>query len=296
MALQWLPQSQFAGFYMARDRGFYDEAGLKVALLHTGPGPSSLDVLEEGRADYATLFLADAILHARDQAPLAHVGQFVLRSNLVLVAWKSAGISQPADLDGRRVSCWPGAFYAAFVAFFRLHDIKPVVLPQNYTVNLFLYGGVDACAAMVYNEYHRIFQAGVDSDRITVFAMRDYDLGFPEDGLYTAAQNAAENPGECRALMRATMAGWEYARLHPEEAVETVLRESRSGEVPANRTHTRWMLEHMLASIFPPGDNGVPGRLDPATYQRTADMLKAAGLIEEAPAFEEFAPLAREAP
>ncbi len=296
VALQWLPQSQFAGFYMARDRGLYRQAGLDVTLLHTGPGPSSLDFLTEDRADFATLFLADAIVHAREPKPLANVAQLVRRSNLMLVGWKDRGIERPADLHGRRVSYWPGAFSVTFTAFFHKYGIQPEVRPQHYTVNLFLHRGVDACAAMLYNEYHRIYQAGIDYERLTVFLMRDHGLGFPEDGLYTTAETAARHPEVCRSLRRATLAGWEHARRHPEDALDAVLRESRRGSVPANRPHSRWMLEHMLDSIFPPDDDGAPGRLDRRTYQEAVEAITAAGLVDDAPTFEQFAPIEREAP
>jgi len=296
LALQWLPQSQFAGFYMACEQGFYREAGLDVALVHTGPGPSSLDFLAAGRADFATLFLADAVAHAHEPVPLAHIAQLLRRSNLMLVGWKDRGIERAADLDGKRVSYWPGAFSVTFTAFFRKHDIHPEVRPQHYTVNLFLHRGVDACAAMTYNEFHRIYQAGIDYDRLTVFLMRDYGLGFPEDGLYTTADMAARKPELCRSLRRATLAGWDYARRHPEEALDAVLRESRRGSVPANRPHSRWMLEHVLASVFPSDDDGVPGRLDRRTYREAVAAITAAGLVDDAPPFEQFAPIPWKSP
>ncbi len=294
LALQWLPQSQFAGFYVARDRGFYRDAGLDVTLLHTGPGPSSLDYLAEGKADFATMFLADAIMKSRTPVPLAQVAQVLRRSNLMLVAWKDEGIEKPSDLDGRLVSYWPNAFSAAFETFFAIHEIKPGFRPQNYTVNLFLNRGVAACAAMFYNEYHRIYQAGVDRDRLTVFMMRDYGLGFPEDGIYTSAKNAREHPEACEALRQATLAGWEYAVQNREEAVEAVLSESRLVGVPANRPHTRWMLDNVLLSIFPPDDDGEPGRLDAATYRGVVGMLDKAELVSGAPSFETFAPFEKE--
>lgn len=292
VALQWLPQSQFAGYYMASEKGFYRDAGLEVTLLHTGPGPSSLDFLVDGRADFSTMFLGDAIVYAREPIELAHVAQFVQQSSLMLMGWKDMGIETPADLDGQRISYWPGTFSIAFTAFFRQHGIEPVVLPQHHSVNLFLHRGVVACAAMYYNEYHRIYQAGHDYDQLTLFLMRDYGLGFPEDGLYTRAETAARHPDVSMALRRATLAGWEYARQHPEETLDVVLRASRQTGVPANRPHSRWMLEHILASIFPPEAETFPGRLDPDRYQETVQALVGAELVEEALPFDAFFPVA----
>lgn len=290
IALQWLPQSQFAGYYMASEQGFYQEAGLDVTLLHTGPGPSSLDYLVNDRAEFCTMFLGDAILYAREPIALAHVAQFAQRSDLMLIGRKDMGIKTPADLDGKRISYWPGTFSIAFTAFFRQHDIEPHVLPQHHSVNLFLHGGVAACAAMYYNEYHRIYQAGHDYEQLTLFLMRDYGLGFPEDGLYTRVETAARYPDESIALRQATLAGWEYARKHPEEVLDAVLRESRLAGVPANRPHSRWMLEHILTSIFPTEADVVPGLLNADRYQKTAQALVEAGLIDHILPFDQFFP------
>lgn len=292
IALQWLPQSQFAGYYMASEQGFYRAAGLDVKLLHAGPGPSSLDFLEKEKADFCTMFLGDAIVYAREPVALAQVAQFAQRSSLMLVGWKDMGIETPADLDGKRISYWPGTFSIAFTAFFRQHGIQPQVLPQHHSVNLFLHRGVAACAAMVYNEYHRIYQAGHDYEQLTLFLMRDYGLGFPEDGMYTRAETAVRHPEVCRALRQATLKGWEYARLHPQEAIDAVLRASRVEGVPVNRPHSRWMLEHVLASVFPPEEDVVPGRLELHQYQETVQALVEAGVIDDAPPFGVFCPAA----
>ena len=296
LALQWLPQSQFAGYYLARDLGYYEDAGIPVTLLHSGPGPSSLDFLAEGKADFATLFLADAIVNADRPVALVNVAQFVRRSNLMLVAWKDMGIESPTDLDGRRVSYWPGVFSAAFKAFFKQHGIEPEESPQHHSINLFLNRGVAACAAMSYNEYHRIYQAGVDAERLTVFKMHEYGLGFPEDGLYTTVENAERLAEECAALRKATLKGWTYAREHPEEAIDAVLRESRRAGVPANRPHSRWMLQQILDTIFLPESPELVGRLEPAMYRKAVQMLTAAGMIGSAPEFSRFAPFEAEGP
>lgn len=294
IALQWLPQSQFAGFYMARDQGFYQEAGLDVSLIHTGPGPSPLDFIERRDADFATLFLADAIVSA-EKYGLVNVAQLAQRSTLMLVGFKDMGILKPADLDGKAVSYWQSAFSAAFEAFFRQQGIHPIVVPQHYSVNLFLRRGVAACAVMEYNEYHRIYQAGVDFDELTAFRMSDFGLGFPEDGLYATAALVQQHPEACRALRLATIAGWEYARTHPEEVVDTVLNESRQAEVPANRPHTRWMLDHLLLSIFSEDGNRQPGSLNRDDYTATANSLIKAGLLVRMPPYAQFAPLEEEA-
>ncbi|WP_295443399.1 ABC transporter substrate-binding protein [uncultured Thiodictyon sp.] len=303
LALQWQPQSQFAGFYLARDKGLYRAAGLDLRLLHASVAQSSLDLLRTGSADLATLFLTDAIIAARPPADgagrseIVQVMQLVQRSNLMLLGWKETGVSQAADLDGKRVSYWQGGFSSAFQAFFAANAVRPEPVPQYASVNLFLNHGVAACAAMEYNEYHRIWQAGIDSERITVFRMRDYGLGFPEDGLYTTLAWASRNPEGVRAVRAATLAGWDYARAHPEEALDAVLAEARRAGLAANRPHERWMLSHILDSIFVPGTAPTAmGRLDRNTFASAVLALRSAGLLDQAPEFADFAPFEGEAP
>ena len=304
LALQWQPQSQFAGYYLARDQGLYRAAGLDLRLLHASVAQSSIDLLRTGAADLATLFLTDAIIAAAPpanrstQPQIVQVMQVVQRSNLMLLAWKDMGVRQAKELDGQRVSYWQGAFAAAFQAFFSTNGVSPKPIPQYQSVNLFLARGVAACAAMEYNEYHRIWQAGIDAGRITAFRMRDYGLGFPEDGLYTTPSWASRNPEHVRAVRGATLAGWVYARDHPEEALDAVLAEARRAGVAANRPHERWMLRHILDSIFVPGAlPAAVGRLDQRAFASTAQTLRSAGLLEQAPEFTAFAPFqAEEAP
>ena len=291
LALQWLPQSQFAGYYMARDKGFFEQEGMRVTLIHAGPGPSSLDELHVGKADLATLLLSDGIREADGDQPLVLVTQVVQKSNLLLVAWKDRGIQRPSDLNGRRISLWPGTFGLAFDLFFRLQGIEASRIPQHYSVSLFLNRGVDACAAMSYNEWHRMAQAGVDAGHLTVFARGDYGLGYPEDGFYTTPAFFRDHSSLMPGFARAVLAGWRYARDHRQEAIATVLRESREAGVPANAAHARWMLDGMVQAIFEAGDGQKPGVLRREDFLRCARDLKREGMIRALPAFEGFTPL-----
>jgi len=300
VALQWKPQSQFAGFYMAKAKDLYRAAGLDVRLHHADATHNSLDMLRDGGAELATSFLADALIAACKNPASAgtalpgivQVAQVVRRSNLMLVAWKDLGIHSAADLDGRRVSYWQGGFSSSYEAFFHARGIRPLPIPQYYSVNLFLSRGVAACAAMEYNEYDRIRQAGIDEDQLSVFLMRDSGLGLPEDGIYAAAGWMAHNRETALAFRRATMAGWAYARGHVEETIDVVLAEAKKSGVAANRSHERWMLGHILASIFVKGESPERiGALDAVDFEKTVDLLRRDGLLDRAPSLSAFAPM-----
>lgn len=289
LILQWTHQAQFAGYYMALEKGIYAAHGLDVTILRGGPDRDQVAYLLDGRADFATRWLASALADAASGAPIKHIAQIINRSNLVLVAWKDSGIAKVSDLDGRRVGVWEGQFRPPFVTFFRAHGIAPVIVQQNYSINLFLRRGVDACSAMYYNEYHMLYQAGVDMDELLVFPLACDERPFPEDGIYCMRETFEKKPEACRAMAKASIMGWRYAAEHPEEAIDVVIRYAREAKVPANRPHTRWMLDAMLDSIFP----GQPaawtaGILSPEAYAGTVEMMIGHGMITNAPAFRDF--------
>lgn len=293
LALQWRPQSQFAGYYMARDKGFYRDAGIDVTLLHGNAKQGALQMLGDGQAELATALLADALVKAPQ---FALVTQVIRRSNLMLIGWKDEGIIDAASLDGRRVSYGNDGAALAFAAFFAKQGVRPLAIPQHYSIKLFLQHGVAACSAMEYSEYHLLTQAGVDFSRVTTFLMRDYGLGFPEDGLYARSDWITGHRDVALALRRATLAGWRYAREHREETLDAVIAEARRAKQPVNRPHERWMLEHVLESVFVAGERAEQlGTLSQAEFESSAQALQGAGFIKALPSFPRFAPFDRQA-
>jgi NitT/TauT family transport system substrate-binding protein len=288
LVLQWSPQAQFAGYYLALEKGFYREQGLDVEIIPGGPAVDSLAYLQDGKADFATAFLTGAVTAAADGAHIVDVCQVVNRSNLLLVARRETVKDRDA-LDGARVTLWGSSFQSAYIGYFKTAGVRPRILPQYYTVNLFLTGGADACAAMEYNEYETIIQSGGDAGDLTVFSLRNNGFGFPEDGVYATSRTARDNPELCRAFAQATLQGWAYCRAHPAEALQSVMRHAHEAHVPTNAVHQRWMLDHILASIYP-GEAGSwkPGVLARVDYERTRAVMVGQGLITSAPSYERF--------
>lgn len=293
MALQWLPQSQFAGYYIALDKGFYRKRGLEVTIAHSGPEKNSIDKLAEKSADFATTFLTSAIRRRDTGLPLVNITQIVNRSTAMLIARKTSGIRTFRDLNGRRVSIWSGDFSVPFEAVLASNGVSPGRrFTQNYSVSLFLHNGVDACSAMYYNEYHVLYQAGLEEDELVTFPLSDYGCNLPEDGIYTLETTWKRHPERCRAFAEATMEGWRYAREHQQEALESVMRRVQEAGVPTNRVHMKWMLEKILPGIFPgPSDPWKIGALGRADYNRASELMKRQGLIRNPPEYSVFHPM-----
>jgi len=187
------------------------------------------------------------------------------------------------------VGLWDNEFGLQPRALFERLGIHPHIVPQSSTLTLFLLGGVDAASGMWYNEYHTLLASGLDRKDLRVFFYRDLDLNFPEDGIYTLDKTLKADPGLCRAVVDASLRGWEYAFAHPEEALDIVLAQMHASHVPVSRAHQRFMLERMRDVMLPqtPGDPPL-GTLARTDYDLMVRNLAHLGLIKNAPSFESF--------
>jgi NitT/TauT family transport system substrate-binding protein len=285
---QWQPQAQFAGYYVAYEKGFYWERGLDVKILRGGPEHPPAEMLAQGLADFGTMQLAAGIVRRARGIDLVDICQLAQHSALMLVAKKSSGIIDPEDMNGKKVGLWGEDFQGQIRAFLNKYHLKVKTVPQGTTLNLFLRGGVEVASAMWYNEYHLLLEAGLNPKELSAFFLADYGFNFPEDGLYCMARTYRDKPLICRNFVQATIAGWRYAFAHPEEALDIVMKYVNAAHVPTNRVHQKWMLERLRTMILPAGAQSPIGTLNRQDYRRTAESLKNDGSIKEIPDFSQF--------
>ena len=283
----WIPQAQFAGYYLALEKGFYRDQGLDVVILDGGPRRPVDKLLASGEATIASHFLSSAV-KLRDQGvPVVHLSQITQRSALMLVAHKSHGIQTIKDLDGKKVSLWP-AFSAQPAALFRKNNLRVQTITQGSTINVFMRGGVDAASAMWYNEYHLFLNSGLNEEEVAVFFFDQQGLNFPEDAVICLAETWRTRPEVCRKFVRASLAGWEYASSHPEETLRVVMKRTEQARTGTNRAHQRWMLKCMADLIRPTKPGMSLGDLSREDFQRMVEELKSVGEIKTIPLCEEF--------
>ena len=245
-ATHWLPQAQFAGYYMAIDQGFYADAGIEVEIIHPSATTNVLSFLENGRADVISLFLTTAVKAKTEGVDIVNIAQFSENSALMFVSKRESGIQNLQDLSGKKTGIWKSGFDEIPKALLNEKNIATQWIPLSSSVNLFLKGGIDAMTVMWYNEYHQIYMHGVNEEELNVFHIKDYGYNIPEDGLYTTPAILSEKGNELKAFAEASLKGWDYAASHPDNALDVLIDVMKNARVASNRVHQKWMLEKVL--------------------------------------------------
>jgi len=186
--LKWVTQAQFAGYYAAKAKGFYTAENLDASVRPGGPDIVPEQVVAGGGAQFGIDWLP-SLLSAREQgAPLVNIGQVFAHSGMREIAFKSSGIKGAADLRGRRVAVWFGGNEFELLATLEKYKIdrnKDVTLVQQpFDMNLLLQKQVDAAAAMTYNEYRQVLDAGVKPDDLVVIDFNREGTAMLEDGIF----------------------------------------------------------------------------------------------------------------
>jgi NitT/TauT family transport system substrate-binding protein len=102
----WSPQAQFAGYYVALDKGIYARHGIDLKILKAGPGHAPAQTLQDGKADFAILWLTTALQRRSAGIKLVNLAQITQRSSMMLIAKKSSGIKTVTDMQGKKVGMW----------------------------------------------------------------------------------------------------------------------------------------------------------------------------------------------
>ncbi len=284
----WSPQAQFAGYYVALDKGIYARHGINLKILRAGPGCSPVEALQKGSADFVIIWLTTALQHRSADTPLVNLAQIIQRSSMMLISKKTAGIKTIADMDGKKVGLWEGDVSIPPRTLFARQHIKIREIRQSHTVNLFLRGGIDVTSAMWFNEYHTILNSGIDPEELNIIFLRDQGMNFIEDGLYTMEKTLDKDPALAAAFVDASLEGWRYAFDHPDEALDIVIKYMREAHLPANRMHQKWMLERMQDLMTPVHPKGALGQLVEQDYDAVGRTMQKSGLIQSYPDYKAF--------
>lgn len=279
LQLQWVTQSQFAGYYVAQEKGYYEDEGLDVTILPGGPDIAPPQVLAGGGADAMLNWMPSALAAREKGLPVVNIAQPFKKSGLMLTCWKDTGITGVQDFKGKTIGVWFFGNEYPFLSWMSKEGISTdggedgvTVLKQGFNVDPLLQRQADCISTMTYNEYGQVLDAGVSPDELVTFKYEDQGVATLEDGIYVLEDNLNDPVfvDKMVRFVRASMKGWAYAEGHTGEAGAIIIENDETG-AQSEAAQVRMMTE--VAKLT----EGSTGALNEADYQRTVDTLLAGG-------------------
>lgn len=285
---QWYPQAQFAGFYLAMEKGYYKDAGLKVELVDGGPESNPIFSLMRGELSFITAWLSSTITVFDRGAEIVLLSQIFQKSGLTLVALKESGIRTIKDLKQKTISSWGGIFEYPIQAMNLEHDLDMEILDAGADLGKVRKGEIDVIAVMSYNELLTIYDSGVKKTDLTLIPMSDVGYNFPEDGLYTSRSLLLNDAQACRQFSDASIRGWEAAKKDKEAALECTMAHHKRSPFQTSRSLQKRMLDDVCRLIDSP--DASLGLLQPNGFEQTKKALKRIGMIQNPVDISRFYP------
>ena len=285
---KWVVQSQFAGYYAAKAKGFYKAQGLDVNIKVGGPTIIPEQVVLGKQAEFGIDWFP-SLLQQRDTGQdLVNIAQVYARSGTTEVTFKKSGINTFAKMRGKKFGVWVfGNEYeqrAALVKYGMNPDKDVKLIKQDFTMVPFLKGEVDASSAMTYNELAQVLESkNPDTGKLytlkdlNVFKYNDLGTGMLQDSVFVRGDWIKDKANQATAVkfLTASFQGWAYCRDHLKECVNIVL--ANGPALP--RGHQTWQMNEVSALIWP-NKLGI-GIMDPAAFKQTAKIAHTYKVIKK---------------
>jgi NitT/TauT family transport system substrate-binding protein len=277
--LKWVTQAQFAGYYVAKAKGYYKDAGLDVTINPGGPDVAPPQVIAGGGADVIVDWMPSALASREKGVPLVNVSQTFKKSGLELTCRADTGIKSPKDFKGKTLGVWFGGNEYPFLAWMAKLGLKTdgspdgvKVIKQGFNVDPLLQKQADCISTMTYNEYWQVIDAGYKPSQLVVFKYSDEGVATLEDGLYVMEAKLKDPAfvAKMAKFVQASEKGWDYARKNDKEAAKIVLAADTTG---AQTLHHQEQMMGEIAKLLDPNN----GKLDPKDYERTVSELLSGG-------------------
>ena len=274
--LKWVTQTQFAGYYVAQDKGFYEAEGLNVTINPGGPDIGPMSVLAGGGADVAVDWMPSALAAREKGFANVNIAQPFKSSGMMLVCRKDRGVNSVADLKGKNLYVWYYGNEWPFLSWMNKLGLKPdqdiSVFKQGWDILPLTQGDANCVSAMAYNEYWQVLAEGLKPEELTVFRYEDEGVATLEDGLYVKEENLSDPAfvDKMVRFVRASMKGWKYAENNQAEAAQIVVDNDDSGaQTVEHNTIQMGEIAKLTA-----GSNGALSEDD---FNRTVDSLMTGG-------------------
>ncbi len=279
LAMGYIPNVQFAPFYVAVERGYFADEGIEVQFNY-GWETDLLKLVGSNDLQFA-IASGDQVLLARSQGlPVVYVLNWYRRFPVCVVSLAETGIRRPADLVGKQVGtpALYGASYIGWRALLEAAGLKETdvqLISIGYTqVAALTEKQVDAALCYAMNEPVQMRKAG---QAVEVIYVADY-ANLVSNGLITNEKTINERPELVQGMVRATLRGLAYTLDHPDEAFQIVLKYvPEAGSDAQTKAVNRAILEESLA--FWRAEAGQLGRSVEAEWRASQRVMEQMGLI-----------------
>lgn len=221
LQLKWRNQFQFAGYYAAKIKGFYKDAGLDVSIKAGGYNISPVEEVKSGRADVG-IYDPNIIFKKDGKRPLVALANIMQSSPYVIITLPDKHILKPADLIGKRVLSAGDQGWDIFQVILYREGIKPnliKIIPRQKDSEEIIHDQGDAVITYLTTQPQRLKAMGYQP---IIIRPVEYGIDFYGDVLFSTRKFAYKNPKLTDAFIEATKKGWEYAFAHQEEMVNYI--------------------------------------------------------------------------
>ncbi|MFT7824106.1 MAG: EAL domain-containing protein [Sulfurimonas sp.] len=273
LQLKWKHAFQFAGFYMAKEKGFYRDAGLEVRFQEKSPDITIADEVISGRAEYGVSDSALVLDRIEGEKVIALRAIFQ-HSPLALIALRSSAIHTIQDIQGHRVMISPESHQnVSLMAMLKSHyidDKKIEITPMSFDLNDLVNGKTDLFTGYTTDQPYTLKKMGIE---YVLFSPMAYGFDFYGDILFTSEEELRDHPKRVEKFVEASMKGWYYALEHSDETIDTILQKYNTQQFDEKKLRFEAMETRKYTGI----DDGLFGKLDKAKLKEIANAFAILG-------------------
>ena len=283
---QWTAQAQFAGYYVAQEKGFYKDAGIDVEIIHPTATLSAMNRISRNQSHATTMQLCQAMEIIDNGTPLVNILQTSMNNAMVIASRRNV---DPLSQKGARVGIWSAGFGQLAICMSQKDSLDYEWIRFATNVNLFIKGAIDATLAMSYNEYYQLVQAGYQLDSTNVYRFCDHGYNVQEDGVYVTRSYYKKHKDLVHKFADASRRGWEWAAEHPDETLEIVMKYVKENHIATNEVLQRLQLAEVLRLQLDRESGEREFRLRPDMVKLASDLMVEFNMLRHQVTYEMIA-------
>jgi len=278
MMLDWVPNTNHTGIFVALEKGWYDEEGLQVEVIQPGEGSAPIQVVAAGKADFAISY-QEEMTHARaEDIPVVSLAAVIQHNTSGFASPKSKGITRPKDFEGKRYGAWGSPIERAMLEVLMAcdgGDVNKVEFVNVGWADYFVVTQRDVDFAWIFYGWTGI-EAELRNEPLNIVMLRDWEFCVPDyytPVIATSEKEIQEKPDVVRRFMKATARGYQFAIAHPDEAAEILIKHAPESNPELIRRSQAWLSKEYQADAPRWGEQKLK------VWQRYADWMYEKGVL-----------------